>query len=232
VTLRRSKAARRAALALLAAACGLGGCRRTARAPDEQIGFFLSSRQDLQRTARVVLVELASVDECPPQIARDTTQALASAIQARQLFHVDVVRRTDPLCRDLPIEGVEALTLPELAAIRDALGCDAVLFGRVSHFQPFPRMQIGLYLKLIHLRDGKLVWGVDHVWDTTDRTTELRIEEYFRHVVRSGYDPLGPELVFKSPRAFQRFVAWEVAGTLAGPQDGAEKAAPRGRSLK
>ena len=210
-----SQAARR--LALAAAACLVPGCLETSPSAEGRIACFLSSHEDILRTRRVVFIELAAVDDCPPQVAWDTTRALGSAVQARRLFHVETVRRTDAMCRDLPIEGIEALTLPELAAMRQGLRCDAVLFGRVSHFQPFPRMQLGLYLKLIDLKDGKLVWGVDDVWDTTDQSTERRIRKYFYREVRDGYDPLGHELVLKSPRAFERFIAYEVAETLQRP---------------
>jgi len=142
------------------------------------------------------------------------TRSLASAIQSKGLFHVDLIRRSDPVCRDLSLDHMGALRLDEIARMRDALGCDAVLLGRVSHFQPFPRMQLGLVVKLMDVRDGELLWGVEHVWDTTDQNTERRIRTYFHHEVRSGYEPMGYELVLKSPRAFERFIAHEVANTL------------------
>ena len=192
----------------------VGGCGQTPEPPEEPIGFYVSSRHDVLRTARVVFIELAGEGECTPELARQAAEALAYAIQQRQLFRLDIVARTDPMCRDLPLDRLEALTLPDLSAMRSALRCDAVLFGHVSQFQPYPRMKMGLVLKLINLKDGKLVWGVDHTWDTADRTTEWRIRSYFDSEVRSGYDPLSYELVFASPRAFQRYVAHEVARTL------------------
>lgn len=227
----RARTAVEIAAALLAS-CALSGCRQDAAPAAREIGFFLSSPHDVHRVGRVVLVELGAVDECPPDVAWDTTRALASAVQARRLFHVDVVRRADVVCRDLPIHGLEALTLEEMATMRAALGCDAVLFGRISHFQPFPCMQLGLYLKLMNLRDGKLVWGVDHIWDTTDRATERRIHEYYCEALRTGYDPLGPDLVLKSPKAFERFVTHEAAGTFPRRPSPTKKQLAAGRTLK
>ena len=214
-------------LCLAAAAC-LTGCW-VPPPPDEKIGFFLGSRQDLRRTKRVVFVELTPFGTCPPQIAWDMTETLGHALQRRGLFRVDVVRRTDPMCRDLPLDRVEAFSIEDLAQIRKALGCDAVLLGNVSRFQPYPRMQLALYLRMIDLRHGKLLWGVDHTWDSTAVGTERRIRRYFHDEVREGYDPLGWELILKSPRAFEKFVAHEAAGTLparrraakARPQQGA-----------
>jgi hypothetical protein len=203
--------------ALLAAAAGLcllTGCRAVVEEPDEPIGFHLSSRRDVLRLRRVVFVELRPEGDCPSAICRDTTEALAHAVLDKRLFHVDIIREGDPMCRDLPLDRLGALEVQELAAIRKALNCHAVLFGRITHFQPHPRMKMGLHLKLLELRDGRLVWGIDHVWDTAERNVENRICRYFRREIRSGYEPLGPELVLKSPRAFERFVAYEVANTL------------------
>lgn len=190
------------------------GCSHPPCVQPAQIGFFLNSRQDVLRIRRVVLVELTADDSCPADMAWSATEAVAYAIQARQLFHLDVVRRSDPMCRDLPLDRLEALTLQELATMRTALNCDAVLFGRVSSFHPFPQAQLGLYLKLMNLKDGKLVWGVDHTWDAAQRDVAARIDGYFAQQVRGGYEPLGSELVYKSPRAFLKFVSYEVAETL------------------
>ncbi|MGB2821964.1 MAG: hypothetical protein WBF17_13355 [Phycisphaerae bacterium] len=198
---------------VLAAACLVSGCRHSFEEPSPPIGY-IGSWEGITRLRRVVVVELGASDECEPGVARDMTRSLASALQARRLFHVDLVHRTDPVCRDLSINQMGALSLDEIARMRDALQCDAVLIGRISHFQPFPRMQLGLVVKLMDVRDGELLWGIEHVWDTTDRETERRIQRYFHREVRSGYDPLGYELVLKSPRAFERFIAHEVANSL------------------
>jgi hypothetical protein len=194
------------------------------------VGFFLSSRRDVLRTRRVVFVELMPEGTCPPQIARDATDALLHAVQRKRLFHVDVIRRTEPMCRDLPLDRLEALTIEHLAEMRESLGCDAVLFGRAGRFQPYPRMQLGLYVKLINLRDGKLVWGIDEFWDTTALKTQRRIQRYFRREVRDGYEPLGWELILQSPRAFQQFVAYEAAGTLPDRRPGPAPANATGRA--
>jgi hypothetical protein len=217
---------------LLAAAACLGllpGCWRVAgQRPEEQIGFYLSSREDVLYLRRVVFVELTADGDCPSSIARDTTEAIRDAVLSKKLFHLDVVRRSDPMCRDLPLDRIGALKIEELPQIRDSLDCQAVLFGRITHFQAHPRMKMGLHLKLIELRDGKLVWGIDHVWDTADRGLEDRIRRYYHRELRSGYDPLGYDLVLTSPQAFEKFIGYEVANTLTPPEPPAPPAADGG----
>lgn len=185
--------------------------------PQAQLGCYLSSPQDLRRIHRVVLLELTQDSSVPP-IARDMTESLFRAAQARNLFHIDQIARDDPLCRDLPLDGRGVYTIKDLMAMREALDCDAILFGRVTHYRSYPRMQIGLYVRLLDLQNGKLVWAVEHIWDSTDKATETRIKEFFESQMRSGYEPAQWELVTQSPKAFQKFVAFEIGQTLAPSQ--------------
>lgn len=208
----RPRASRALHVCLLSAVL-LSGCAAPCP-PEDPIGYALPSAHEVRRLGRVVFVELVGDAEVTPRTARQTTEALAHALQARQLFHVDVVDLHDPLCRDLPLARPDALTLAELSMIRRALGCDAVLFGRLYDVDTFPHMRMGLYLRLIDLKDGRLVWGVDHVWDSADRALARRVRRYFACEVRDGFDPAGHEIVFTSPRAFRRFVAYETAATL------------------
>jgi len=182
-------------------------------APVVQIGHYLRSPESVLGLKRVVFVVLQN-RQGTPRIAHGTTEAVARAIQRRGLFHIDVVAETDPICRDVPLYTRGAYSMKQLAEIRSALECDAVLFGSITQFQPYPRMQIGLYLRLLDLRQGKLVWGIDHTWDTTDRQTEDRIRRFHGEYMRDGYGPAEHRITLMSPRMFQEFVAHEAVGTL------------------
>lgn len=76
------------------------GCVPEAPAP--AIACHVGPRQSLLRLHRVVLVALQS-DENDSAIGDEMTQALFQAVQERKLFHLRVVRRTDPQYRDLPL---------------------------------------------------------------------------------------------------------------------------------
>jgi len=200
---------RAAALACLA--LGLGGC--TLREPAPDIGYYLGPARRIARIRRVVFIELGGEGD-DRQVAADMTAALYEALRGQGLFRVQLLRRDDPHCQGLPLEDGARPTPKQLAEMRKTLGCNAVLIGSVSGFRPFPRMKLGLDLRLLDLTSGTLVWGVDHVWDTTDRDTERRIGRFFRRRMRSGYEPAEGRLGLMSPRAFQKFVAHEVVGTL------------------
>ena len=71
-----------------------------------------------------------------------------------------------------------------------------------------------MHLKLIDLRNGKLLWATEQVWDSTDKKVERRMRLYFNSRMRAGFQPMDWELLITSPRAFNKFVACEIAQTL------------------
>ncbi|KPJ74011.1 MAG: hypothetical protein AMS14_05965 [Planctomycetes bacterium DG_20] len=196
----------------------LAGCRPAVR---RQVNAWWHPSLLTHPPPRVVLLPLGNETDCPG-IEEGLTEELLRTFQQRRLFLLGLgpqppVGDTDlPAGRQagLPAPGKRQFTTQELAAIRRAFGADAVLAGVVSHAQPFPRMQIGLHLRLRDLRNGRLLGQVDHVFDTTTEHTQQRIAEFFRREVGTGSAPFDWQLGTVSPRAFQQFVAWEVAGTL------------------
>jgi len=183
-----------------------------------------------------VFIELADRSG-HPQFAQTMTEAVCRAVREKKLFHVDVLRQSEPVCRLLPLEKRDAYSFRELMEMRQRLNCDAVLFGCVDSFQPYPHMQTGVYLRLLDLSRGELVWGVDHVWDTGRRGTERRIRDFYYASAPSGQEPAQWHLVLMSPRAFGRFVAFEIAQTLpqrpaAEPMDDRVRRGKRERTVQ
>jgi len=187
----------------------LAGCRPGAH---NRVRHYVAL--DAIRSAnRVVLLPLANQTDSPG-IEEGLEAELLGAIQRRRLFQLQEVAR-EPGARQVLLDpGRRTYTEQDLVAIRKASGADAVLIGLVNRWQPYPRMQVGLYLRLVDLRSGRLLWAVDHVWDATNEHTQRRIATFFHREMGAGAEPFDWQLGTVSPRAFQKFVAWEVAGTL------------------
>jgi len=202
-----------AAVLLFVCLLASGGCPSSS--PTRvSVNAYGGRAENLARLQRVVLIELTP-RRCPPEIAESMTEALFAALQGRKLFHVDLLARTDSACRDLPLDKPGTFTSDEMKVMRKKLGCDAVLLGSVRGFQTYPRMQMGLYLRLVDLEAGTVTWGVDHTtWDTTDKNTEREMKEFFDKVMREGYAPANWRIARMSPRTFQKFVAWKIVETL------------------
>ncbi len=175
--------------------------------------YYLNPYKDLTTLGRVALVEFDN-DSGYPNISADVTQALFTALQKKQIFGLTIVRHDDPQWRGLQ-ENIDSLqALKKLLAMRDTLKCNGLLVATITEYQPYPRLVIGLRLKLLDLTDGQLLWGLEQVWDTADKSIEKRIEQYSRSDLRSGVASLREELVVISSLRFAKFVAYEVAGTL------------------
>lgn len=177
------------------------------------VSFFLAGAEDLAKIHQVAFVPIVATQEAQPN-ADELTQALFQAIQGRRMFQVDVVSADEPACKDIDFSSHQPMTLPQMAALRQALHCDAVLYGSISDFQAYPRMRVSLRLCLVDLRRGKLLWGIDESWDTVDKSLSGRIEDYYSRQMTEAASPMGPRLVQVSSQAFGKFVAFEIAQTL------------------
>jgi len=195
------------------------GCAEKPAEP--AIGYYLGPRSDLAQVKQVVFVELSEKGTFPG-VAEDMTVALSHAIHQRRLFRIDVIDREDPRCKTLSLQDTAAFTIKQLHDMRKAFGCDAVLLGQVRDFRPHPRMQIWLYLRLLDLKEGKLLWAVDQTWDTTDKATEKRMKKFFDKQMQTGLEPIEWELVKIGPKTFQKFVSHEVAATLPSRAESAD----------
>jgi hypothetical protein len=198
---------------LLLLAALLSGCaahRASTKAADY---YYLNPNKKLTAVGRVAIVELEN-DSTYPQVSGDVTGALFQALQKKQVFGLTVVHRDDPSWRSLQLDGDSTYTLDQILAIRKTLKCDGVLLGTITEFGPYPHMAIGLRLKLLDLRDGELLWALEQVWDSADKTTEKRTKDYFKSEKRSGFAPLHEQLAAVSPLEFIKFVSYEVAATL------------------
>ena len=198
-----------AMLALLAA------CSCESRQDDAMANaYYLSPNKDLRRLGRIALVEMETASSST-EIAAAVTDWLFLETQKKQVFGVMVVRRDDPMWQSLQ-ENLDSLqALRQLVAVREALNCNGLLVGTVTRYQPYPHMVVGLRLKLLDLTDGQLLWGMEQVWDSADRSIQKRIKTYLKDQRRSEQSGLREELVVVSPLTFCKFVAYEVAGTFA-----------------
>jgi hypothetical protein len=191
-------------------ACILAGClHKDAVSP---VGHYLDAGALQGHVQRVALLPLAG-ETAYPAVAEGMTTALLQAIQARQLFHVTLSPATESCQVDLQ----RPFSLKDLARLRQATGADAVIVGAVKSFDPYPRMHLGLNVRLLDLRDSRVIWAVDHLWDATDKATQKRMEEYFREQCGERWEPLQWRLATVGPAVMQQFVAYEAAGTLSAP---------------
>jgi hypothetical protein len=177
--------------------------------------YYLNSYENLRELGRVTLVELDNMSNYPA-ISADMTRALFLELQKKQVFSVATVAREDPAWRPLQDNLDSLQAMQALLQIREQFKGNGLLVGTITEYRPYPRLAIGLRLKLIDLTNGQVLWGVEQVWDSTDRNVQKRVQAYSRKELRSGSSPLPEQLVGVSSLEFAKFAAYEVAQTLDG----------------
>ena len=198
---------------LLLGAAALAGCRSPQSPASQAAYYYLNPGKTLTSVGRVAIVELDN-DSSYPQVSTDITNSLFQALQKKQVFGLTIIHRSDPSWRSLQVDTDSTHSLDEMRAIRDALKCDGLLLGTITEFRPYPHMGVGLRLRLVDLRDGQLLWGLEQIWDSADKSTEKRIKDYYKSEKRPAFAPLNEQLATVSPLEFIKFVSFEVGETL------------------
>jgi hypothetical protein len=149
-----------------------------------------------------------------PKISEDVTDSLYQSLQKKQRFNLSQLKQTDDMWQTVEVKPDSLYTLEQLMAARKLLGSDAILMGTVTSYSPYPRMAIGLRLKLVDLRTGQTVWAIEQIWDTTDKATEERLKKYFDQQMRSSFSPIGEQLANLSTINFVKFVTYEIMESM------------------
>jgi curli biogenesis system outer membrane secretion channel CsgG len=161
----------------------------------------------------VCLVELQNKTSYP-QISEDVTESLNQSLQKKQCFTLSLLKQTDAAWKALEVKPDSAYTLEQLMTAHKLVGTDALLIGTITSYSPYPRMAMGLQLKLVDLRTGQVVWAIQQIWDAADKATQERIKRYFDQQLRTDFSPIGEQLATLSPINFIKFITYEVTETM------------------
>lgn len=192
----------------------LAGCTHMADSKSTPSSYYLNPAKDLKKIGRTAMVELTD-NSTTHHVSPDVTEALFQEFQKKQLWGLAKIRQEDPVWQSLQLDMDSSYQLEDLSQIRKTLRCDAVLVGTITGFEPYPHMALSLRLRLIDLADGQLLWALEQVWDTSDKTIRDRIEAYYspKHLLFKD-ENLSGQLGSVSSIKFFKFVAHEIADTL------------------
>ena len=112
----------------------------------------------------------------------------------------------DELCLDLPHDLFDRL--------RQATGCDAVLFASLTSFQAYPPLRMGWKLRLVDCHQNQTWWAVDEVFDAGSDSVAAAAEAYARASLNPPTALPGGSGVLYSPRRFGQYTAYAVVNTL------------------
>ena len=190
----------------------LSGCNIMDPVVPESGHYYINPHSDFPSIGRVVVLECENNSNYP-RLSLELAHATARELRKKHLFNISVLGKSDPAWKSLDLDSV-SYSLDEMSQMRSRLNADAVIIGRISEYQPYPHMLVGVNMRMIDLRGGMVVWGMEQLWDSSDKQLERRMKIYFDDNLRSDYDPMDWSLLITSPKLFNKFVAYEIALTL------------------
>ena len=143
---------------------------------------FVSSSELPVDLRRVVMLPLASdTFNCT---LSDGCQMLGPVLQAELIKtgKFEVVAADPETLRNctgrLSWTGEEALPANFFDSLKQFYGCDAVLFCDLTTFRPSPPLAIGLRLKLVDVKTGKIIWAADEIYDANNADVRKAAQIY------------------------------------------------------
>ena len=214
------------AAALAAVACISAGCAGRSFAgvgpkPEHVPENFRQETAWLPREVRrvAVLPLTATHDELLTETQRlQLDQQLSDAVGKTELFEVvrvtsDQLRRWTGRAR----WGIEESLPPDFfGALRMRLGCDAVVFAKLTTYRPYPPLALGWKMHLVSATEPGIWWASDVVFDAGDEGVANSAIRYHREHQTADRSGARPETVLRSPG---RFGAYTLAASLETLQE-------------
>jgi hypothetical protein len=150
------------------------------------------------------------------QRAREMQETFRFELSRRASYEVVLLDEDDlaEIDRDLPFQrgSYRARSISEIAR---RFRLDGMLFGTVTHLEPYAPQSLGLEIELVASETGLVIWSSTLELDTADATVRDSLER-FRSAQRDpgGARPSGVESTLLSPSRLLRFAASEIARGL------------------
>jgi hypothetical protein len=108
----------------------------------------------------------------------------------------------------------DALPTNIVKTIREAVGCDAILFTRMTQYRPYPPIAIGWSLKMIECKESQVIWSVDEMFDAGDGTVANAARRYYQENLHQPEPLSDSRSILASPRRFGQYTMHAVLSTL------------------
>lgn len=184
------------------------------------VGNFFQSAATLPVDIQRVLVLPLVYEPQQPELARGCeTLGVSFPAELAKTRRFEVVQATPEILRSLTgrpgWRAEEALPPKFFSALREAYGCDAVLFGQLTVFKAYAPLSVGWRLRLVDARSQQTVWASDEVFDATHRAVRAEVRRHERKAVRVlPWQRTEDWMALHSPRRFGQIALAAALGTL------------------
>lgn len=164
---------------------------------------------------RVVVVPFYLGDEVGKEAAI-MDEAMATALRELGEYEVASIDRKQ---RDLlfgnPHSKLRNLNTENLRLFRTRYRADALLIGRIDHYDSYDPIAIGVEAHLISCHDGLTLWSAVAHFDSARRDIQEDLEFWYQDVIGTGQNRIGGwQLALQSPRLFARYTSDRLAASI------------------
>jgi TolB-like protein len=106
-------------------------------------------------------------------------------------------------------QAEEKLPSEFFTKLRDATGCEAVLFTRVTVFKPYPPVSMGLNIKLVECESAKIIWSTDEVFDAGNTRVANSARRYYQNNLSIDKTGADSYVILRTPTQFARYVYYD-----------------------
>jgi hypothetical protein len=202
-------------LVLFAAGCAdsvRNPFRRLPPAPPGSVAWHTTPRAI--EALRVAVLPFAMADGVGKGAA-ELAPALTASLRALGVHEVVAVTPAIAAGLHLPDLKTGAVPVEVLLAVRDATGCDAVVVGRVEHFDGFHPVSLGAAAHLVSCHDGAVLWSAQLQLDGGREAAQRDIEGWWKRNAGDAAQAVnGWRSVLSTPRDFCRYAADRLAWTI------------------
>ena len=98
--------------------------------------------------------------------------------------------------------------------LSDTMGCDAVLFCRLTVFRGYAPLAVGWRMRLVEIRTKKTIWAGDEVFDAGRAGVQSGARQFQLSELNRGTVTPEEWAIENSPRQFGQYAAAELFATL------------------
>ncbi|GDY03543.1 hypothetical protein LBMAG49_28720 [Planctomycetota bacterium] len=195
---------------LLVAGCAMD------RPPEKRpVNNYLADSRDLASVRRVMVLPFA----VEPGVE---VEADSARIRDAYINELQKLRRFEIV--PLPSSAHEAAKLNQSARSgllsTDAVvklcqrySVDGIVIATVTAWRAYLPPQLGMRTQMISVHSGAVVWAVDAIYDSSDRSTVSDLRHYFEHMQEDDGNEHGWSLNLIAPSYFARYVAHRFIDT-------------------
>lgn len=204
---------RAAWFASFAAAFALAGCALE-RAPEKRdVNHYLADARDLASVRRVMVLPFA---EEPGVVAECNRIRDAYISELQKLRRFELVPLPESAAEVAQLQASlrhGRVATDSIVELCNRYRVDAVLAGSITTYRAYTPPSLGMRTQLVSIHSGSVIWAVDAIYDSNDRSMQSDLRHYYKYVQTHDGNLHGWEFDTISPTLFCAYVAHRFVGT-------------------